>query len=72
MKQTTKLRKGKGLADGTLALIKRVHEGDKEAREQLVEENMGLVFTVVARFLGRGCDREDLVQIWCRSEALDC
>ncbi len=47
----------------TLALIKRVHEGDKEAREQLVEENMGLVFTVVARFLGRGCDREDLVQI---------
>lgn len=47
----------------TLALIKRVHEGDKEAREQLVEENMGLVFTVVQRFLGRGCDREDLVQI---------
>lgn len=47
----------------TLALIKRVHEGDKGAREQLVEENMGLVFTVVQRFLGRGCDREDLVQI---------
>lgn len=49
----------------TLALIKRVHEGDKEARGQLVEENMGLVFTVVHRFLGRGCDREDLVQIGC-------
>lgn len=47
----------------TLTLIRRVHEGDKEAREQLVEENMGLVFTVVRRFLGRGCDREDLVQI---------
>ncbi len=47
----------------TLALIKRVHEGDKEAREQLVEENMGLVYTVVQRFLGRGCDREDLIQI---------
>lgn len=47
----------------TLALIKRVHEGDKEAREQLVEENMGLVFTVVHRFRGRGHDQEDLVQI---------
>lgn len=47
----------------TLALIKRVHEGDKEAREQLVEENMGLVYTVVNRFLGRGCEREDLIQI---------
>ena len=47
----------------TLALIRRVHEGDKEAREQLTEENMGLVYTVVQRFLGRGCDREDLIQI---------
>lgn len=49
----------------TLALIERIHEGDKEAREQFVEENMGLVYTVVRRFLGRGCDREDLVQIGC-------
>ena len=49
----------------TLALIERIHEGDKEARERLVEENMGLVYTVVRRFLGRGCDREDLVQIGC-------
>ncbi|MCD7819090.1 MAG: SigB/SigF/SigG family RNA polymerase sigma factor [Lachnospiraceae bacterium] len=47
----------------TLALIEKVHEGDKEAREQLVEENMGLVFTVVHRFPERGCDREDLIQI---------
>ena len=49
----------------TLALIERIHEGDKEARERFVEENMGLVYTVVRRFLGRGCDREDLVQIGC-------
>ena len=47
----------------TLELLKRVHEGDKSAREQLVEENMGLVYTVVRRFLGRGCEQEDLVQI---------
>ncbi len=49
--------------EDTLALIKRVHEGDKAAREQLIKENMGLVHTVVQRFLGRGCEREDLVQI---------
>lgn len=47
----------------TLALIKQVHEGDKAAREQLVEENMGLVYTVAQRFLGRGCEWEDLIQI---------
>ncbi|MCC8067583.1 MAG: SigB/SigF/SigG family RNA polymerase sigma factor [Clostridiales bacterium] len=47
----------------TLALIERVHKGDKAAREQLVEENMGLVYTVVRRFLGRRCESEDLIQI---------
>lgn len=47
----------------TLALIARAHEGDKTAREQLIEQNMGLVYTVAQRFLGRGCEWEDLVQI---------
>ena len=47
----------------TLELIKRAHEGDKEARETLVEENMGLVYTIVKRFAGRGHEMEDLVQI---------
>ena len=47
----------------TLALIEKSHQGDKQAREQLVEENMGLVFTIVKRFLGRGYEMEYLVQI---------
>ena len=47
----------------TLTLINKAHEGDKIARERLVEENMGLIYTVVQRFTGRGCDREDLIQI---------
>ncbi len=47
----------------TLALIKQAHEGDKAAREKLVEENMGLVYTIVRRFLGRGHEMEDLIQI---------
>ena len=49
--------------DHTIALIQRSHEGDKEAREQLVEENVGLIWCVVKRFYGRGVDAEDLFQI---------
>ena len=47
----------------TLVLIEKAHGGDKEARETLVEENMGLVYTIVRRFAGRGHEMEDLVQI---------
>ena len=34
-----------------------------EARERLVEANMQLVFWLARRFVGRGCDWEDLCQI---------
>lgn len=47
----------------TLALIQQAHKGDKNAREQLIEENMGLVFMIGKRFLGRGHEMEDLCQI---------
>lgn len=49
--------------DHTIALIKKSHEGDKGAREQLVKENTGLVWCVVKRFYGRGTEPEDLFQI---------
>ena len=49
--------------DHTLALIKRSHQGDKEARDTIFEENAGLVYSVAKRFLGRGVEMEDLVQI---------
>lgn len=49
--------------DHTIALIEKSHQGDKEARNQLVEENVGLVWCVVKRFCGRGTDAEDLFQI---------
>lgn len=47
----------------TIALIERAHNGDKEARDMLVEENMGLVWSIVKRFNGRGHEIEDLFQI---------
>lgn len=49
--------------DETMELIQSAHAGDKEARDKLVSENMGLVWSVVRRFLGRGHDPEDLFQI---------
>lgn len=49
--------------DHTLALIGRAHQGDKEARDTLFEENIGLVYSVIKRFSGRGADPEDLFQI---------
>jgi RNA polymerase sporulation-specific sigma factor len=44
-------------------LIQAAHKGDKTARDRLVTENIGLVWSVVKRFLGRGQDAEDLFQI---------
>ena len=49
--------------DHTIALIQKSHEGDKAAREQLVEENVGLIWCVVKRFYGRGLENEGLFQI---------
>ena len=44
-------------------LLERVSAGDAEAEARLVEENMGLVRRVAYRFLDRGTEFEDLVQI---------
>ena len=49
----------------TALLIERSQAGDKEARERLIEENLGLVRHIVKRFIGRGYDAEDLFQIGC-------
>ncbi len=44
-------------------LIARLQGGDVQAETLLVEENIGLVRTVARRFLDRGTEFEDLVQI---------
>ena len=46
-------------------LIRRAHEGDQAAREQLVLNNVGLVWSIVRHFSGRGYELEDLYQIGC-------
>jgi len=44
-------------------LIARSQAGEKDAREVLIEKNLGLVRHIVKRFAGRGYDLEDLFQI---------
>ncbi len=47
----------------TKEMIERAHNGDKEARDSLVTENMGLIWSIVKRFTGRGVEASDLFQI---------
>ena len=46
-------------------LIASSQEGDSQATEILIEENSGLIWAVVRRFLGRGADADDLYQLGC-------
>lgn len=46
-------------------LLALVEQGDRTAKEQIIENNVGLVRSVVKRFLGRGHESEDLFQIGC-------
>lgn len=45
------------------ALLERLAAGDRSAESELLEENMGLVRHIARRFLDRGTEYEDLVQI---------
>lgn len=38
----------------TMALLRRVKEGDMEARDQLIQGNLRLVLSVIQKFMGRG------------------
>lgn len=46
-------------------LLEAAAAGDNEACERLLEENSGLIWSVVRRYYGRGADAEDLYQLGC-------
>lgn len=48
-----------------MALLKRVKEGDAQAREELINGNLRLVLSVIQRFSGRGENADDLFQVGC-------
>ncbi|MBE6782077.1 MAG: sigma-70 family RNA polymerase sigma factor, partial [Ruminococcaceae bacterium] len=46
-------------------LLLKVKEGNKQAREELINGNLRLVLSVIQRFTGRGENLDDLFQIGC-------
>lgn len=53
------------MKNNTLDIIKVAQEGDKAARESIVKQNVGLVWSIVHRFKNSYYDKEDLFQIGC-------
>lgn len=47
------------------ALLTKVKEGNKSARDELIKGNLRLVLSVIQRFSGRGESLDDLFQIGC-------
>ena len=45
--------------------IRLAQQGDKAAKEQLVQDNAGLIWSVARRFIGRGTEVDDLYQLGC-------
>ena len=56
-------RKGLLSHEETLNLIHLVQNGDEKAKEILIESNLGLVRSVVSKFLNIGYERDDLFQL---------
>ena len=47
----------------TLKLIEKARNGDKEARDKVITDNVPLVWSIVRRFSNRGQEPQDLFQI---------
>lgn len=46
-------------------LLKKIKNGDEEAREEFINGNLRLVLSVIQRFYGRGESADDLFQVGC-------
>lgn len=46
-------------------LLKKIKNGDEEARNKFINGNLRLVLSVIQRFMGRGESADDLFQIGC-------
>ena len=47
------------------SLLRAAHDGDKNARRQLIDGNLRLVLSIVQRFSNRGENVDDLFQVGC-------
>ena len=49
----------------TPELLQAARDGDNEACTRILEENAGLIWSVVRRYYGRGVEADDLYQLGC-------
>ncbi len=48
-----------------IELLKKIREGDREARQEMIKGNLRLVLSVVQKFTNRGESMDDLFQVGC-------
>jgi RNA polymerase sporulation-specific sigma factor len=48
-----------------MKLFQLAQKGDKAAKEKIVSENTGLVWSIARRYMGRGYDLDEIYQIGC-------
>ena len=46
-------------------LLRKARDGDRNAREKLINGNLRLVLSVIQKFTGRGENADDLFQVGC-------
>lgn len=53
------------MSGATAELLRAAQAGDREACQQAVIENNGLIWSIVRRYYGRGVEADDLYQLGC-------
>lgn len=53
------------MTEEMIALLYKARAGDNAACETLIEENSGLIWSIVRRYCGRGVELDDLYQLGC-------
>ena len=53
----------RSLYDKNLDLIRKYRDGDSEAGEELANLNKPLVYNIAGKFIGRGVDMDELVEM---------
>lgn len=49
----------------TFDLLRAAQNGDRDALSRMIEDNSGLIWSIVKRYFGRGVDSDDLYQLGC-------
>ena len=46
-------------------LLEQAASGDRDAEARLIDDNSGLIWSIVRRYYGRGTEPDDLYQLGC-------